>query len=400
MSEENYMKDRVLFLCDYCLTPFRRIQKAGILCEKGIIMAVGNISSFSIEPALKVIDKKGSYAIPGIIDTHIHGAGGFDSSSACNGEELFDSMCITLAKHGITSFVPTITSGSNEHMLASISSIVKFSRKKSKGAKVVGIHLEGPYLSKEKHGAQYEDDIRQIDLGETRDFIKTGNGMIKVMTLAPELENSDKLIELLSQNHIIPSLGHSIANAEQAKRAIDAGAKRCTHVFNGMPPIHHREISLTTVALTDDRLDTEILIDGYHVNPMMIDLVCRAKPKDKIIAISDAVQATGLSDGIYQIGDTKIIVKNGYVTTDTGTLAGTTFTLERGFGQLLSFSHLNSNEVAACLTTNPARSIGLKNCGEIAPRMVADISFFNTQTNKTEMTVIDGEIVYDSSKEN
>ncbi|HOK05355.1 MAG TPA: amidohydrolase family protein, partial [Victivallales bacterium] len=200
--------------------------------------------------------------------------------------------------------------------------------------------------------------------------------------------------------HIIPSLGHSIANAEQAKRAIDAGAKRCTHVFNGMPPIHHREISLTTVALTDDRLDTEILIDGYHVNPMMIDLVCRAKPKDKIIAISDAVQATGLSDGIYQIGDTKIIVKNGYVTTDTGTLAGTTFTLERGFGQLLSFSHLNSNEVAACLTTNPARSIGLKNCGEIAPRMVADISFFNTQTNKTEMTVIDGEIVYDSSKEN
>lgn len=399
MENKVKQRERILFLCDYCFTPVRSVERAGILCEDGVIVAVGNQSSFSIEPGLKVVEKKGSYAIPGMIDTHIHGAGGFDSSSAFDEEIFFDRMCITLAKHGISAFVPTITSGHHKRMLDSISSIVSFAKKHSKGAKVVGIHLEGPYLSREKHGAQFEDDIRQIDIGEMREFIEEGKGMIKIVTLAPELENSDKLIELLLQNNIIPSLGHSMANAEQAKRAIDAGAKRCTHVFNGMPAIHHRNVSLTTVALIDDRLDVEILIDGYHVNPMMIDLVCRAKPKDKIIAISDAVQATGLSDGTYHIGDQKIIVKNGYVTTDTGTLAGTTFTLERGLDQLIEFSHLNKNEIAACLTQNPARSIGLEKQGEIAPMMRADISFFDTKTNKTNMTVIDGEIVYEASKD-
>jgi N-acetylglucosamine-6-phosphate deacetylase len=332
-----------------------------------------------------------------MIDSHIHGAGGFDSSSAFDDEIFFNAMCETLAMHGITAFLPTITSGSRDRMLDSISAIVSFASKESMGAKVVGIHMEGPYLSQEKHGAQYEEDIRPIDMNELREFIERGQGMIKIMTLAPELPGSEKLIELLLENNIIPSLGHSMADANQAKRAIDAGAKRCTHIFNGMPQLHHRNISLTTVALTDDRIDVEILVDGYHVNPMMIDLVCRAKPKNKIIAVSDAVQATGLSDGEYHLGDTKIIVKDGYVRTESGTLAGTTFTLERGLAQLLSFSHLNRNEVAACLTLNPAKSLSLNDHGEIAPRMIADISFFNSITHKTEMTVINGKIVYDAT---
>ncbi len=390
--------DRRLFICDYCLSPSRTIDRAAILCEADKIVAVGNESSFTIEPDLDVVRKKGSYAIPGMIDTHIHGAGGFDSSSAFDEETFFDKMCLTLASHGISSFLPTITSGTHKRMLDAISSIVSFSSKKSRAAKVAGIHIEGPFLSKKKHGAQFEDDIRPIDLGETREFIAEAKGTIKIMTFAPELDGADKLIELLLQNNIIPSMGHSMADAEQAKRAIDAGARRCAHIFNGMPQIHHRDISLTTVALTDDRVDVEILIDGCHVNPMMIDLVCRIKPKNRIIAVSDAVQATGLSDGVYHLGDRKIIVKDGYVTTEAGTLAGTTFTLEKGLGQLLAFSHLNRNEVAACLTINPARSIGLKHHGEIAPLMKADISFFNSLTHKAEMTVVDGEVVFDASK--
>jgi N-acetylglucosamine-6-phosphate deacetylase len=389
---------RKLFVCDYCLTPLRTIQKAGILCEEKKIIAIGGESSFEIEPDLEVTEIRNAYAIPGMIDTHIHGAGGFDSSSAFDEKANFDKMCSILASHGICSFVPTITSGPPQTMLEAISSIVKFaSAHDYSGAKPVGLHIEGPFLSREKHGAQYEEDIRPIDIGELKEIISAGNGFIKIMTFAPELLNSDHLINVLLENNIVPSLGHSMANADQALRAIDAGARRCAHVFNGMPPLHHRDISLTSVVLTDDRVDVEILIDGCHVHPRMVDLVCRAKPKEKIIAISDAVQATGLSDGEYHIGDTKIIVKDGYVTTETGTLAGTTFTLERGLGQLLAFSHLNRNEVAACLTLNPARSIGLKGRGELSPGSSADIAFFNIENNKSEMTVIDGEIVFRTS---
>jgi N-acetylglucosamine-6-phosphate deacetylase len=389
---------RKIFICDFCLTPLRRINKAAILCEGENIIAIGGESSFDIEPGLEVVEKRNCYAMPGMIDTHIHGAGGFDSSSTLDEPADFRKMCSTLASHGITSFVPTITSGLRETMLKAVNSIVSLSSRENHYAKAVGIHLEGPFLSKEKHGAQNEEDIRPVDLVELKDLIKEGKGLIKIMTLAPELDNAVRLVEILVENNIVPSLGHSMANAAQTLKAIDAGAKRCTHIFNGMPPLHHREITLSAVALTDDRVDVEILIDGCHVHPRMIDLVCRSKPKNKIIAISDAVQATGLLDGEYHIGDTTIMVENGYVTTKNGILAGTTFTLERGLDQLISFTHLNNNEVAACLTINPAKSIGLSKCGELAPGRIADIAFFNKENNKTEMTVVNGNVVFNASQ--
>ncbi len=384
-------------MSDWSLTPAAKIMNSGVLCEGERILALGGASAFELEPSLELVDMKGCYCVPGMIDTHIHGAGGFDSSTAYDNEAAMGEMCMTLAEHGVTSFLPTIISGTPERMLRAVSTLSRLVDGTYDGAQPLGIHVEGPFLNKEKHGSQIEDDIRQVDLGEARELIEEGRGRIRIMTFAPELQNSFRLLELLLENNISPSMGHSIADEQTVRRAVDAGAHRCTHVFNGMPPLSHRTAGITAVVLTDDRITAEIILDGTHIHPRMVDLVCRAKPKDKIVGVSDAVQGTGLDDGSYRMGDTQIFVRDGRVTTRDGVLAGSTMMLERGWRHLVQFSHLKATEAAACMTLNPARSLGLDDRGELAPGKLADMVFFNSKDNSVRMVVVKGRIVYDSA---
>jgi N-acetylglucosamine-6-phosphate deacetylase len=163
-----------------------------------------------------------------------------------------------------------------------------------------------------------------------------------------------------------------------------------------MPPLHHRSAGLTAIALTDDRIHIELILDGSHIHPVMVDLACRTKPKDKVIGISDAIQGTGLHDGIYHVGDSEVQIDKGRVTTLDGTLAGSTMTLERGWRHLIAFTHLENTEASACLTYNPAKSIGLEERGELRPGKIADITFFDSKTNSVRLTISQGRIVYDS----
>ena len=395
-NNKEIKKRRQLYIVDFGLTPTKRIDKCGILVEKGKILAIGGASAFSRDLDIDIFEFKDCYATPGFIDSHIHGGGGFDSSSADDG--LFDitSMCALLASHGVTSFIPTVVSMSADKMLANLSYLADLLEVSYNGAQPVGIHIEGPFINRQKHGSQAIDDIRDVDLGFARELIAAGKGHVRLSTFAPELENSDKLIELFLDNNIRPSMGHSLANEADVLRAIDAGATRCTHIYNGMPPLHQRNINLTSVALTDDRVTTEIILDGILLDPRMIDLVCRAKPKDKIIGISDAIAAVGLRDGYYHLGKSKIEVKNGRSTTADGALAGTTLTLENGWHYLVTYSHLKDTEAARCVTMNPANDLGLQHLGELLPGKRADISFFYKENNKTRLTISGGRIVYDS----
>ena len=191
-------------------------------------------------------------------------------------------------------------------------------------------------------------------------------------------------------------MGHSIANEEQVLKAVEAGAQRCTHLFNGMPELHQRRAALTAVALTDDRITIEMILDGFHLHPRMVDLACRAKPKENLIGVSDSIQAAGLKDGTYHIGTEEISVKNGISTTPEGVIAGTTLTLEEGWHHLVTYSHLTLSEAAACFTINPARNVGLDKVGELRPGKQADIAFFDTETNRARLTVSRGRVVFDS----
>ncbi len=388
-------KSRILYLVDHCLTPSENVPNSGILCEGEQILAIGGASAFAREPGLEIIKLDGAYAVPGFIDSHIHGSGGFDSTAAYEEGADIDKMCKTLASHGVTSFFPTIVSAPFPNMIKAVAALAKMVDDEHDGADPEGIHVEGPFLCKAKSGSQVESHIVPIDLAFAKELIAAGSGRIKLMTFAPELPGSDKLIELLLENGIIPSMGHSLAGEQDAVRAIDAGARRVTHIFNGMPQLHQREASLTTVALEDNRVSVEIIVDGYHIHPRMVDLVSRLKPKDKVIGVSDAVQATGLkAEGTFHLGDSTISVKDGVVTTDKGVIAGTTMTLESAWHHLRTYAKMPATLAASCFTSNPATDLGLITRGELKPGRRADISFFDCVTNKTRMTVIKGRICY------
>jgi len=393
-DKDKDISSRVLYIVDYCLTPHEHIEQAGILCEGASILAIGGSSAFTKEEGLEVIHLEGSYAVPGFIDTHIHGAGAFDSSTADTHIKDMTSMCKTLASHGVTSFLPTIISSPHEKMIKVIATLAESVDNGYDGANPVGLNIEGPYINPHKHGAQKRINIRSFDIYQAKDLIDAGDGKIKIMTFAPELPHATKLIELLRENDIIPSMGHSTANEETVLRAIDAGALRCTHLFNGMPSLHQRDAGLAVLALVDNRVYVELILDNTLIHPRMIELACRSKPNDKIIGISDAVEGAGLTDGTYHLGESEISVINGKVTNQDGILAGTTQTLEKGWQHLAEASHMERKQAAACLSINPARSINLDLRGELKPGKLADIAFFNTKNHKAILTVSKGKVIY------
>ena len=388
-------KNRILYITDYCLTPQKRLEKGSILCEGEKILAIGGASAFTREAGLEVIELENIYCMPGFIDSHIHGAGGFDSSSAYTGKEHLNDMSSILARHGITTFVPTVVAAPGDIMLKNLSALNDMIESGVSGADPVGIHIEGPFINPKKHGTQLPADIKAVDLGFCRELIDAGGGRVKKMTFAPELDNAAKLVELLLENNIMPSMGHSIAGKEDTLRAIDAGAHYCTHMFNGMPILHQREITLTTIALTDSRVNIELITDGHHLDPLMIDLACRCKPDNMVTGISDAVMAVGMVKGKYHVGAATFEINDGIAKTADGSLAGTTTLLDSGWQSLMTYSHMDASKAAACVTHNPAMAMGLEDRGILLPQKRADIAFFECGTNRPVMTVCKGKIVFD-----
>ncbi len=388
-------KNRTLYITEYCLTPQKRLEKGSILCEGEKILAIGSASAFAREAGLEIIELKNIYCTPGFIDSHIHGSGGFDSSSAYIGKEHLSDMSTILAQHGVTTFVPTVVSAPSKIMLKNLSVLSEMMISDPPGADPVGIHIEGPFISPQKHGTQSPADIKPVDLGFCRELIAAGKGKIKKMTFAPELANAVKLVELLVENNIMPSMGHSLAGKEDTLKAIDAGAHYCTHFFNGMPELHQRDITLTGVALIDSRVNIELIIDGHHLDPLMIDLACRCKPDHQVCGISDAIMAVGMPEGKYHVGSTDFEISNGIAQTADGCLAGTTTLLDSGWHCLMTYSHMKATKAAACVTLNPAQAMGLDDRGILLPQKRADIAFFECGTNRPVMTVCSGKIVFD-----
>ncbi len=385
---------RRLYTVAYCLTPQKKIEHCAILCQDERILAIGGVSAFSIDPELEVYELTNAYAVPGFIDTHIHGAGGFDASLAGGATVGMEAMSSILAARGVTSFVPTMVSLERNLMLENAARLSAMLEKPVAGAQPVGIHIEGPFLNHMKRGAQDDTAIVNIDLGYARELLAAANGRIRRMTFAPELTNADKLVELLCESDVLPSMGHSLANEEETLRAIDAGARCCTHLFNGMPPLEQRQISITAVALTDNRVTTELIIDGRHIHPRMIDLACRCKPGSKLVAISDATMASGMPDGHYWIGSAEILVENGFSHTSAGTLAGTTTMLDTGWHSLMTYGNTDETYAAGTVSYNAALSLGLTDRGILRPGTRADIAIFEQETNRLLMTICAGEIVF------
>lgn len=391
--------DAFVLHVDSCLTPLEVIHDACILCRNGTIDAVGGASAFEELTEIRRIERPGCRAMPGMVDTHIHGSGGYDLMRILENPDV-GAMSRLLARHGVTSFVPTLLAAHPEKLMALLSTLGGLCHRPQEGAVPVGIHLEGPFINPGKRGTQNADLIRPIDLIELRDLLAAGGDALRIMTFAPELDQSANLIEMLLQNRVVPSMGHSLADEAASVRAIDAGASRCTHLFNGMPMLSQRDVGLTAVALNDDRVTIELIADGVHVNPRMIDLACRAKPRRRVVGISDGSPGAGLADGTYTFGTDEVTIENGASRrVSDGRLAGSCLTLDDAMRNFQSYCEaITELEAIACYTLNAARSIGLEDRGIIQPGKRADITVVDENWNVV-MTVVAGRVVYERGNE-
>ena len=320
-------------------------------------------TTLSPRPGEEMLDLDGDFLLPGFVDVHIHAFKGMDTML---GEEAVRHMSRELKKGGVAAFLPTTMSASvqdTKTALKGIDAVMK--RPELKGAKVLGAHMEAPFLSAHRCGAQvaahFLPPSMEAWLAMTGEFAST----VRIVTLAPELSGAEGWIRCMTSRGIVVSIGHSDATCEQAHLAADWGATHVTHLFNAQTPLHHREPGVPGAALTDDRLYAEVIGDGIHLHPDILRLTVRAKGRGKTVLITDAMEAAGMKDGIYQLGGQQVTVKDGAARLSSGTLAGSTLTMAKGLQNLIRLD-IKPEDAVYMATQSPADSIGEKLYGRIA----------------------------------
>lgn len=335
-----------------------------------------------------IIDAKGLYISPGFIDVHIHGSGGKD---VMDGEiESIKVISNTIAKRGVTSFLPTTMTMAKERIYKALDVIEQAMNMDLGGAKVLGAHLEGPFINPKYKGAQKVDFIKNPSF----DFIKGYENVIKIITLAPEKDENFKFLKYIKENtDIVLSIGHSDATYEQAMAAIDNGISRATHTFNAMTPLNHRKPGIIGAIMNTD-ISCELIADNIHVHKGAINVLTKIKGKDKIILITDSMRAGCMNNGIWELGGQKVIVKNGSARLEDNTLAGSILTLDNAIKNMKNNIDASLCEIISMVTINPAKDINIYDKkGSIEKGKDSDIVIFDKDIN-ISMTIVEGNIVY------
>jgi N-acetylglucosamine-6-phosphate deacetylase len=376
------------------ITPHETIEKGVVVFEDGKITAVGQKNRVEVPKSGKVIDASGKIVAPGFVDIHVHGGKGRDVMDASY--KAVKEIAKFLASHGTTSFVPTTFSASPLNLLRTVKAVKTAMEKETDGAEVLGVHLEGPYISLEKRGAHDADYIRRPSIGEFEEIWDTSNHAVRIVTLAPEIEGSKTLIEKLRELGVLASIGHSNATYTQAVDAIKQGIRHATHIYNGMSGFDHREPGVVGAVLTHDELTAELICDNVHVHPAAMDLLIRVKGTKKVVLVTDAIRAAGMPDGEYTLGKQHIVVRDGVSRTESGDLAGSTLTMDRAVGNIMKSVGLPLQTAVEMATVNPAAVIGVdKNKGSLEPGKDADIVIIDDGVN-VYATIVKGNIVYKS----
>jgi len=297
--------------------------------------------------------------IQGLIDVHFHGQAGFDVMSK-NPDDLL-ALSLHLKKQGVAGFLATFVSTPKEDILAALE-VVKKVQGSEKGAKILGVHLEGPFLHPERKGVHNPRHLRLPDLNEIKEWISAGEGIVKLVTIAPELPGGDDVVRFLVKKGVRVSMGHTTATFEQAAAAKKLGVKSVTHLFNAMNAVHHRTPGLAGFALVDDDLYTEVIADGVHVSDDIVRLVFRSRPRKKIILISDGFFLTKRQElGDVQFGGVTVrTFPDGSLRLLDGTLAGSNSSLQGIVQRAIKLGALPKADVVRMATTNPLDMLGLR----------------------------------------
>ena len=336
----------------------------------------------------EIIDAKGGYVTPGLIDIHTHGYLGYDCS---DGEtEGLTRMAEGIAKNGVTGFLATTMTMPYDELDRAFDITRSYMQAPSlKGARVLGINAEGPFLSEAKRGAHQKEYLRLPDA----DFLLKHKDVIRVTTIAPDVEGAMECIKKLTDNGIRVSAGHTTADFDTTEKAIDMGATIATHTFNAMPALGHREPGATGAFLWDDRVYCELITDTFHVHKAFFKLLSRLKG-DKLVMITDCLRSGGMPDGEYMSGGQKMRVEGIRCLLENGTIAGSMLRLNKGIKNMVDHGCVEVWDAVAMATSNPASAIGFSDTkGEIKIGMDADIAIFDADF-ETKYTIINGEIAY------
>lgn len=336
----------------------------------------------------EIIDAKGKYVSPGFIDIHIHGNMGKDTMDAT--KEALTTIAKSIVRHGVTSFLPTTMTMDQESIYNALDAIKSLMGYGEDKAEILGAHLEGPFINQKYKGAQNESYI----IDPSYEFIEKYKDVIKVITYAPEQDEDFKFTkEVVKNTDIALSIGHSKATFNQATEAINLGARNITHLFNAMTPLNHRNPGVVGAGLTSD-VYCEIIADKIHISEDLFQFILDNKGEDKLILITDSIEAGGLEDGEYSLGGQKVTVKDSQARLESGALAGSVMPLNKMVYNFLNNTNLDIRKVVRLAAINPARSIGIdKTKGSIEIGKDADIILIDEDIN-CYMTINKGNIVY------
>lgn len=359
----------------------RAFVKADILVNNGRIEDCDYNGDATAD--MTVIDCGGKYIMPGLVDAHTHGRAGFDFNRA--GDEDCRAMRKSYAKAGTTTLMATLASDEFDSLISSIDAINKNRQPEEGMATIAGTHLEGRYLSHKRRGAHAEEYLFPLDSDELKVLLTRTLPLPAHVSAAVELEGGQKFVKTAKALGATVGMVHSDATYDEAMASVRWGVTSFTHTFNAMRPIHHREPGNMIASLMCDGAYTELICDGEHVHPAMIKMASRTKPHDKLVLVTDSMEAAGCSDGTYSIAGLPVYVKDGRAVNSEGALAGSTLDLWKALINFMSFSGRTLEEAIPCATSNPAAMLGISgDCGSIRNGARAD---FIMLENKNEPAI-------------
>lgn len=369
------MQDRLIHHVRMVTGEGDRDVRAGWLWLKdGMIAAIGGEDEPIPDDAsgAERVDGQGGWLLPGFIDLHVHGGAGQDFMEP--DVEKWETIVRFHARHGTAALLATSVSAPKERLDAVLETARTFKASSPLADRLLGVHLEGPFINMKRKGAQNPEAIVPPQPDWLEQWTSRFPGLIRMQTLAPETEGALAYIERLTRHGIVAACGHTDATWQDVRMAADRGLRHAVHVFNAMRPLHHREPGTLGAVLTDDRVMAEVIADGRHVHPAAIELLVRAKGVSRVVLVTDAMAAAGMPDGEYELGGLPVVMREGAARLRDGTLAGSTLTMIDAFRYAVRQVGLPIADASRMASGNPARQLGIEGVtGSIRPGLRADL---------------------------